>query len=59
MVKEQNKLVLNSADVFILFISPLFNPVGKLRTGSHLQLRPGPDKAKQFNTYNTTELHME
>ena len=40
-------------------ISPLFNQVGKLRTSSHLQLRPGQDKAKQFDTYNDTELHME
>ena len=47
------------ADVFILFISPLFNQVGKLRTSSHLQLRPGQDKAKEFDTYNDTELHME
>jgi hypothetical protein len=30
-----------------------------LRTSSHLQLRPGRDKAKQFDTYNNTELHME
>ena len=34
---------------FYLFISPLFNQVGKLRTSSHLQLRPGQDKAKQFD----------
>jgi hypothetical protein len=27
--------------------SPLFNQVGQLRTSSHLQLRPGQDKAKQ------------
>jgi hypothetical protein len=27
--------------IFYLFISPLFNQVGKLRTSSHLQLRPG------------------
>ena len=45
--------------MFILFISPLFNQVGNLRTSSHLQLRPGQDKAKQFDTYNNTELHME
>ena len=44
---------------FKFFISPLFNQVGKLRTSSHLQLRPGQDKAKQFDTYNDTELHME
>jgi hypothetical protein len=44
-------------DLFL--ISPLFNQVGKLRTSSHLQLRPGQDKAKQFDTYNNTELHME
>ena len=43
----------------IQIISPLFNQVGKLRTSSHLQLRPGQDKAKQFDTYNDTELHME
>ena len=41
------------------FISPLFNQVGKLRTSSHLQLQPDQDKAKQFDTYNDTELHME
>jgi hypothetical protein len=45
--------------LFILFISPLFNQVGKLRTISHLQLRPGQDKAKQFDTYNNSELHMK
>ena len=45
--------------LFFLFISPLFNQVGQLRTSSHLQLRPGQDKAKQFDTYNDTELHME
>ncbi|CDQ68099.1 unnamed protein product [Oncorhynchus mykiss] len=42
-------------EFFIYFISPLFN---QLRTSSHLQLRPGQDKAKQFDTYNDTELHM-
>ena len=31
----------------------------QLRTSSHLQLRPGQDKAKQFDTNNNTELHME
>ena len=36
-----------------------FNQVGQLRTSSHLQLRPGQDKAKQFDTNNNTELHME
>ena len=41
------------------FISPLFNQVGLLRTSSHLQLRPGQDKAKQCDTNNNTELHME
>ena len=41
------------------FISPLFNQVGYLRTSSHLQLRPVQDKAKQFDTYNNRELHME
>ena len=45
--------------LFYLFILPLFNQVGKLRTSSHLQLRPGQDKAKQFDRYNNTELHME
>ena len=44
---------------FYFFISPLFNQVGKLRTSAHLQLQPGQDKAKQFDTYNDTELHME
>ena len=33
--------------LFLFFISPLFNQVGKLRTSSHLQLRPGQDKAQQ------------
>ena len=28
---------------FYLFISPLFNQVGQLRTSSHLQLRPGQE----------------
>ena len=36
-----------------LFISPLFNQVG------YLQMRPGQEKAKQCDTYNNTELHME
>ena len=45
--------------IFNFFISPLFNQVGKLRTSSHLQLRSGQDKAKQFDTYNNTELHTE
>jgi hypothetical protein len=43
----------------IFYFSPSFNQVGKLRTSSHLQLRPGQDKAKQLDTYNNTELHME
>ena len=30
-----------------------------MRTSSHLQLRPGQDKAQQFDTYNNTELRME
>jgi uncharacterized protein (DUF169 family) len=29
-----------------------------LRTSSHLQLRPGQDKAKQCDTNNNTELHI-
>ena len=33
------------------------NQVGQLRTSSHLQLRPGQDRAKQCDT-NNTELHM-
>jgi hypothetical protein len=45
--------------IFIYFISPLFNQVGQLRTSSHLQLRPGQDKAKQCDKNNNTELHME
>ena len=35
-----------------LFISPLFNQVGQLRTCSHLQLRPDQDKAKQCDKNN-------
>ena len=56
MQKAQRNYILF---ILFLFISPLFNQVGKLRTSSHLQLRPGQDKAKQFDTYNDTELHME
>ena len=49
---SENPLLMGEwQDLFIYFISPL--------TSSHLQLRPGQDKAKQFNTYNNTELHME
>ena len=40
-----------------IFILPLFNQVGKLRTSSHLQLRPGQDKAKQFYKYNNRVTH--
>ena len=40
-------------------MSPLFNQVSQLRTSSHTPLRPGQDKAKQCNTNNNTELHME
>ena len=35
-----------------LFISPLFNHVGQLRTSSHLQLQPGQDKAKECDKNN-------
>ena len=35
-----------------LFISPLFNQVGQLRTSSHLQLWPVQDEAKQCDTNN-------
>ena len=62
MMKWSESYILDlSLKIFILFlfISLLFNQVGKLRTSSHLQLRPGKDKAKQFDTYNDTELHME
>ena len=45
--------------IYYFFILPLLNQVGKLRTSSHLQLQPGQDKAKQFDRYNDTELHME
>ena len=47
-----------SPGVIYLFylIPPLFNQVGQL--SSHLQLRPGQDRAKQCDT-NNTELHME
>ena len=42
---------------FIKFVlnAPLFNQVGQLRTSSHLQLRPGQDKAKQYD--KTTVTH--
>ena len=55
-----HKFIVNKLFIcYFIFISPLFNHVGKLRTSSHLQLRPGQDKAKQFDTYNNTELLME
>ena len=41
-----------------IYISPLFNQVGQLRTSSHLQLRPGQDKEKQCDKNNNTELHI-
>ena len=37
-----------------LFISPLFNQVGQLRTSSHLQLRPGQDKAMHIQQHRVT-----
>ena len=58
-MKSQCQCVVFYLFIYFIFISPLFNQVGKLRTSSHLQLRPGQDKAKQFDTYNDTELHME
>ena len=48
--KTGERNVASSVFNFYFFISPLFNQVGKLRTSSHLQLRPGQDKAKQFDT---------
>jgi hypothetical protein len=50
-------IAMESLQVF--FILSLFNQVGQLRTSSHLQLRPGEDKAEQCDTNNNTELHME
>ena len=44
-------------NIYIL-ITPLINQVGKLRTSSHLQLRHGQDKAKQFDTYNDNICNM-
>ena len=41
----------------IYFISPLFDQLGQLRTSSHLQLRPGQDKAKQCDTNNNRVTH--
>ena len=43
---------INSCTYLFISISPLFNKVGQLRTSSHLQLRPGQDKAKQCDTNN-------
>ena len=48
-----------SLNFFNFLISPLFNQVGQLKTSSHLQLRPGQYQAKQCDTNNNTELHME
>ena len=41
--------------IFYIFFppSPLFNQVGQLRKSSHLQLRPGQDKAKQCRQKTT------
>ena len=50
--KHIDSIVVKILFCFIYFISPT-------RTSSHLQLRPDQDKAKQFDTYNNTELHME
>ena len=53
-------MLLFSQAIFVLFfISPLFsNQVVQLRTSSHLQLRPGQDKAKQCDL-NNTELYKQ
>ena len=56
--KVQGGRILSQGTVYIYFIFPLFNQVGQLRTSSQLHLRPGQEKAKQFNTYNNTKLHM-
>uniref|UniRef100_A0A8C8GBK2 AIP/AIPL N-terminal FKBP-type PPIase domain-containing protein n=1 Tax=Oncorhynchus tshawytscha TaxID=74940 RepID=A0A8C8GBK2_ONCTS len=42
-----------------IYIYIFFPHLFGLRTSSHLQLRPGQDKAKQCDTNNNTELHME
>uniref|UniRef100_A0A8C7G9P5 Uncharacterized protein n=1 Tax=Oncorhynchus kisutch TaxID=8019 RepID=A0A8C7G9P5_ONCKI len=47
--------VLELGKYIYIFFPHLFG----LRTSSHLQLRPGQDKAKQCDTNNNTELHME
>ena len=38
-------------------LTVLFHQVGQLRTSSHLQLRPGQDKAKQCDTNNNRVTH--
>jgi hypothetical protein len=32
--------------------------MGQLRTSSHLQLRPGQDKVKQYDKNSNTELYI-
>jgi hypothetical protein len=54
---ETGRLFRIEAKIIYLFISPLLNLFGQLRTSSHLQLQPGQDKAKQCDK-NNTELHI-
>ena len=44
----------------IVAITGLFNQVGQLKTSSHLQLRPGEDKAKQcmYSVQSITQLQF-
>ena len=46
----RNETRQSGVDGIFLFISPLFNQVGQLRTSSHLQLRPGQDKKQSSAT---------
>ena len=39
-----------------IYISPLFNQVGQLRTSSHLQMQPGQDKAKPQQSFTLTNV---
>ena len=43
----------------VLFISPLFNQVGQLRTSYHLQLQPGQDKASSATKTTTRVTHKQ
>ena len=56
VIETQGLKLQASHHLFFIYISPLFNQVGQLRTSSRLQLQPGQDKAKQCEQ-TTTQGH--